>query len=66
MSWGYAIAHDSDELGNPDRLVVVGGVMEALALPLNETVPDSLYEVRWFSSDGTVVVRGSIANVFVG
>jgi hypothetical protein len=66
MSWGCAIAHDSDELGNPDRLVVVGQAMEALALPLNEPVPESLYEVRRFSSDGTVVVRGSIANVFVG
>ena len=39
--------------------------MEDLALP-NEPLLQPPYELRRFSSGGTVVVRGSIANVFVG
>ena len=66
MSRGCAIANDSAEFGNPDRLVIVPWAMEDLALPLDELLPQALYEVRRFSSDGTVIVRESIANVFIG
>lgn len=38
--------------------------MEALDLPLDSPAPR--YEIRRFSSDGAVVVDGTIANVFVG
>lgn len=40
--------------------------MEALDLPLPEPLPEADLEVRRFSSDGAVVVRGSTANVFIG
>ena len=40
--------------------------MEDLALPLNEQLTQPLCETRWFSSDGAVVVRDSIADVFIG
>src|SRR5882757_1779421 len=66
MSRGCAIARGIIEFGNPDQLVVVERVMEDLALPLNEPPAQSLYEIRRFSSDGTVVVRDSIASVFIG
>lgn len=38
--------------------------MEALALPLQESPPP--YEIRRFSSDGCVVVRGTTSSVFIG
>jgi len=66
MSRAYAIAQETDEFGNPDRLAVVSWAMEALALPLIEPTAEALCEIRRFSSDGTVVVRDSIASVFIG
>jgi hypothetical protein len=66
MSRGYAIAKKSVEFGNPDRLVGVPWPMEDLALPLNEQLAQPSCEIRWFSSDGTVVVRDLMASVFIG
>ena len=66
MSRGYAIAKGSVEFGNPDRLVVVPWAMEDLALPLNEQQAQPSCETRWFSADGAVVVRDSMASVFIG
>ena len=66
MSRTYAIAQETDEFGNPDRLAVVPWAMEDLALPLTEPMAEALREIRRFSSDGTVVVRDSIASVFIG
>jgi hypothetical protein len=40
--------------------------MEALDLPLPATHPEPGFEVRRFSSDGAVVVRGTTASVFIG
>lgn len=40
--------------------------MEALDLPLAATRSDTDLEVRRFSSDGAVVVRGTTASVFIG
>jgi hypothetical protein len=40
--------------------------MEDLALPLNEQLAQPPCEMRRFSSDGAVVVHGSIASVFIG
>lgn len=40
--------------------------MEALALPLKEASPPPPYEVRWFSADGAVVIRGDRSSVFMG
>lgn len=40
--------------------------MEALALPLREASPPPPYEVRRFSVDGAVVVRGDRSSVFMG
>ena len=39
--------------------------MEALAL-VDEAQPAAPYEVRWFSSIGSVVIRGTRSSVFVG
>jgi len=66
MSRAYAVAQEADEFGNPDRLAVVPWAMEDLALPLTEPMAEALREIRRFSSDGTVVVRDSIASVFIG
>jgi hypothetical protein len=68
MSGGCAIAHGFGEFGNPDRLAVVQPAMEDLAFPLDppHLQPEPPYEVRRFSSDGTVVVRGATASVFIG
>lgn len=66
MSQGYAISIETVEFWNPDRLVMVPWAMKDLALPLNEQLAQPLCETRWFSSDGAVVVRGSIASVFIG
>lgn len=40
--------------------------MEALGLALEESPPSTNCEIRWFSTDGAVVIDGAIANVFVG
>jgi len=66
MSRGYAIAKESVEFGNPDRRVGVAWAMEDLTLPLNEQVAQPSCEIRRFSSDGAVVVRDSMASVFIG
>jgi hypothetical protein len=66
MSRGYAIAKETVEFGNPDRLVGVPWAMEDLALPLNEQPAQPPCEMRRFSSDGAVVVRDSMASVFIG
>jgi hypothetical protein len=66
MSRGYVIARETVEFGNPDRPVAVRWAMEDLALPLTEPPVRPLCEIRRFSSDGTVVVRDSIASVFIG
>jgi transposase-like protein len=66
MSRSYAIAKESVEFGNPDRLVEVPWAMEDLALPLNEQLAQPSCEIRRFSSDGAVVVRDSMASVFIG
>jgi len=66
MSRGYVIARETVEFGNPDRPVAVHWAMEDLALPLTEPPVRPLCEIRRFSSDGTVVVRDSIASVFIG
>ena len=42
------------------------GAMEALELVLPEPPSTAGYEIRRFSSDGTVVVQGTTANVFIG
>lgn len=47
-------------------MAVVLWAMEALDLPLPEPLPEAHVEVRRFSSDGAVVVRGRTANVFIG
>lgn len=64
MTRGCTIEIRSIEFGNFGPLAVVLAAMEALDLPLNES--PSQYEVRRFSSDGTVVVRGTSAGVFIG
>ena len=66
MTLGCAATTRSVECGNPERLVVVAQAMEALALPLKEPSPPSGSEIRRFSSDGAVVVRGTVAHVFIG
>lgn len=40
--------------------------MEALDLALPDPSPQPEYEVRRFSSDGVVIVRGQIASVYIG
>src|SRR5512144_47181 len=66
MSRGYAITSETFEFGNPDRLAAVPWAMEDLALPLTEPLAQPLCEIRRFSADGAVVVRDSIASVFIG
>lgn len=66
MSRAYAIAQEINEFGNPDRLAMVPWAMEDLALPLTEPMAEAACEIRRFSSDGTVVVRDSVASVFIG
>jgi len=64
MTLGYATAPKFDRLGNFGPVAVVLRAMEALALPLQESPPP--YEVRRFSNDGSVVVRGPTSSVFIG
>ncbi|MBE7449470.1 MAG: hypothetical protein HS111_11405 [Kofleriaceae bacterium] len=45
---------------------MVEQAMEALALFVETPSPSLAAEVRWFSSTGSVVVRGSRSSVFVG
>jgi hypothetical protein len=64
MTQGYATAAEFDRLGKFGPMAAVLGLMDALALPLQESPPP--YEVRWFSSDGSVVIRGLTSSVFIG
>lgn len=66
MTRGCDATDGSIECGNPEGLVVVAQAMEALALPLKESSPPSGFEIRRFSSDGAIVVRGTVAHVFIG
>jgi hypothetical protein len=66
MLQAYAISQETNEFGNPDRLTAVPCAMEDLALPLTEPTAEALCEIRRFSSDGTVVVRDSVASVYIG
>jgi hypothetical protein len=61
MSQGYVIAKESDEFGNPDRLVGVPWAMEDLALPLNEQLAHTSCVIRWFSS---VFIGGLLIGTF--
>lgn len=54
------------DCGNFGALAVVFGTMEALDLALPEPSPPPGYEVRRFSSDGVVIVRETIASVYIG
>jgi hypothetical protein len=54
------------EVGNFGGLAVVFAAMEALALALPEPALQPEYESRRFSSDGVVIVRDSIASVYIG
>lgn len=40
--------------------------MEALVLPMEIPGPPPPYEVRWYSSIGSVVIRGTMSSVFIG
>jgi hypothetical protein len=52
-----------NECGNPEVVAAVAPVMEALDLPMP---PKADLDVRWFSTNGAVIVRGTTANVFIG
>lgn len=64
MTRGYATTLKFVRLGNFGPVAVVLRAMEAFALPLPESPPP--YEVRRFSNDGSVVVRGPTSSVFIG
>jgi len=66
MTRGYAAASEISKCGNPEAVALVLWAMEALDLSLPEPVPEAHLEVRRFSSDGAVVVRGATASVFIG
>ncbi|MBE7448003.1 MAG: hypothetical protein HS111_03680 [Kofleriaceae bacterium] len=67
MSRALRVEERIDREWNPEALAVVEQAMEALALFRRQTPSPSLAaEVRWFSSTGSVVVRGSRSSVFVG
>jgi hypothetical protein len=66
MTRGYAAANEIKKCGNPEPVALVLWAMEALDLPLPAPLPASDVEVRRFSSDGAVVVRGTTASVFIG
>jgi hypothetical protein len=66
MTRGYAAANKVNRFGNPDRVAAVEPAMEALDLSLPEPVTEADVEIRRFSSEGSVVVRGTTANVFIG
>lgn len=65
MTLGYAARIVLDQSGNPEALAVVCEAMEALDLPVESASP-SPYKVRWFSSIGSVVIRGTTSSVFIG
>jgi hypothetical protein len=66
MTRGYAAAIEIKKCGNPEAVALVLLTMEALDLPLPERLPEADLELRRFSSDGAVVVRGTTASVFIG
>lgn len=52
--------------GNFGSLASVLRVMEALDLALPERSPQPDYETRRFSSDGVVIIRDTVASVYIG
>ncbi len=54
------------DCGNFGSLAVVLATMEALDLALPEPSPKPAHEIRRFSSDGVVIVRDTIASVYIG
>lgn len=66
MTRGYTAASEIKRFGNPEAVALVLLAMEALDLPLPATYPETDLEVRRFSSDGAVVLRGTTASVFIG
>lgn len=66
MTRGYAAAIEIKKCGNPEAVALVLLAMEALDLPLPARLPEADLELRRFSSDGAVVVRGTTASVFIG
>lgn len=66
MTRGYAAAIEIKKCGNPEAVALVLRAMEALDLPLPAQRPEADLEIRRFSSDGAVVVRGTSASVFIG
>lgn len=67
MTRGCEARSFSLESGNPEALVVVAEAMEALDLPVEKSsLAGDAPEIRWFSSTGSVVVRGTRHSVFVG
>jgi hypothetical protein len=63
---GLRRATEISKCGNPEAVALVLRAMEALDLPLPEPLPQAELEVRRFSSDGAVIVRGTTASVFIG
>ena len=66
MTRSYATAIEIKKFGNPEAVAVVLQAMEALDLSLLEPLPEADVELRRFSSDGVVMVRGTTASVFIG
>jgi hypothetical protein len=66
MTRGYAASIEIKKCGNPEAVALVLLTMEALDLPLPERLPEADLELRRFSSDGAVIVRGTTASVFIG
>jgi hypothetical protein len=66
MTRGYAAPIEIKKCGNPEAVALALLAMEALDLPLPERLPEADLELRRFSSDGAVVVRGTTASVFIG
>jgi hypothetical protein len=66
MTRGYAARSVFVESGNPDGLAVVLEGMETPNLFVETSAPPPPYEVRWFSSIGSVVIRETVSSVFVG
>lgn len=66
MTRGYAAGTEISKCGNPEAVALVLRRMEALDLPLPEALLEAELEVRRFSSDGAVIVRGTTASVFIG
>jgi hypothetical protein len=66
MTRGYGATFAISKRGNPEAVALVLLAMEALDLPLPEPLPEADLDIRRFSSDGAVIVRGTTASVFIG